>query len=222
MVSLKTSLEQKVENALLSFDSDFVFNTVKELLNEGYDPLDIVSVLSNALKIVGEKFEKGEIFLIHLVTIGEAVKRATSELLEPLIRMHGVKGRFLGKVVIGTVEGDIHDIGKNIVASMLFAAGFEVYDLGKDVPIEEFVRKVRELRPEILALSALLTTTLPIQREVIEALKREGLRDGVKIMVGGAPVTRRWAEEIGADGYGVDAMEAVMVAKNLVKSSRGS
>jgi len=222
MVPLKTSLEQKVENALLSFDSDFVFNTVKELLNEGYDPLDIVSVLSNALKIVGEKFEKGEIFLIHLVTIGEAVKRATSELLEPLIRMHGVKGRFLGKVVIGTVEGDIHDIGKNIVASMLFAAGFEVYDLGKDVPIEEFVRKVRELRPEILALSALLTTTLPIQREVIEALKREGLRDGVKIMVGGAPVTRRWAEEIGADGYGVDAMEAVMVAKNLVKSSRGS
>jgi corrinoid protein of di/trimethylamine methyltransferase len=221
MASLKTSLEQKVENALLSFDSDFVFNTVKELLNEGYDPLDIVSTLSNALKIVGEKFEKGEIFLIHLVTIGEAVKRATSELLEPLIRMHGVKGRFLGKVVIGTVEGDIHDIGKNIVASMLFAAGFEVYDLGKDVPIEEFVRKVRELRPEILALSALLTTTLPIQREVIEALKREGLRDGVKIMVGGAPVTRRWAEEIGADGYGVDAMEAVMVAKNLVKSSRG-
>ncbi|MEM1547282.1 MAG: corrinoid protein [Candidatus Methanomethylicia archaeon] len=221
MASLKTNLKQKVENALLSFDNDVIFNTVKELLSEGCDPLDIVNTLSNALKIVGEKFERGEIFLIHLVTIGEAVKKATSELLEPLIRMRGVKGRFLGRVVIGTVEGDIHDIGKNIVASMLFAAGFEVYDLGKDVPVEEFINKVRELKPEILALSALLTTTLPVQREVIEALKRDGLRNSVKVMVGGAPVTKRWAEEIGADGYGVDAVEAVMIAKNLVKTLKG-
>ena len=121
--------------------------------------------------------------------------------------------------MIGTVAGDIHDIGKTIVAAMLTANGFEVIDLGVDVSVETFVEKVREIQPHILALSALLTTSMPMQKEVIEALKKAGLRHRVKVMIGGLPVTSKWAEEIGADGYAANAAEAVEVAKKLVKAS---
>jgi len=151
-----------------------------------------------------------------LVAAGVAAKRATVEVLEPLIKKSSEKREALGKVVIGTVAGDIHDIGKNIVAMMLFTAGFEVYDIGKDVSTEEFVKKTKEFDADIVALSALLTTTLPAQRDIIEALKKAGLRDKVKVLVGGAPATSKWAEEAGADGYGEDAIEAVKVAKKLL------
>jgi len=211
-----SALVSTLKNQLLAFDSDRFVETVKKQIDQGYDPIEIVNALTEVLKEVGKKFESGEIFLVHLVTAGDAAKRATLEVLEPLIKKSSGKREALGKVVIGTVAGDIHDIGKNIVAMMLFTAGFEVYDIGKDVPTEDFVKKARESDADIVALSALLTTTLPAQRDVIEALKKAGLREKVKILVGGAPATAKWAEEAGADGYGEDAIEAVKVAKELL------
>ncbi len=211
-----SSLVPTLRDQLLTFDADRFVETVKKLIDQGYNAIEIVNALTKVLQEIGKKFESGEIFLVHLVVAGDAARRATVEVLEPLIKKSSEKRQTLGKVLIGTVAGDIHDIGKNIVAMMLFTAGFEVYDLGKDIPTEDFVSKTREYNADIVALSALLTTTLPVQREVIEALEKAGLRDKVKVVVGGAPATAKWAEEAGADGYGEDAIEAVRVAKKLI------
>lgn len=211
------SLFDTLRSALLSFEEEKFIETVKRSLEEKISPLEIINALTKALEEIGRKFEEGEIFLVHLVMAGEMVKKAVSEYLEPLLKKVKIERKTLGKVVIGTVSGDIHDIGKNIVAALLFSAGFEVIDLGKDVSVEEFIRAVEEYNPSILGLSALLSTTLPVQREVIESLKKKGLRDRVKVIVGGAPVTAEWAEQIGADGYAEDAVEAVKVAKRLLK-----
>jgi methanogenic corrinoid protein MtbC1 len=132
------------------------------------------------------------------------------------MQRRGSRRDSLGTVVLGTVKGDIHEIGKTLVMTMLSASGFQVHDLGVDVPVERFVAKVREVHADIVGLSALLTTTMPGQRQVVEALTRDGLREHVKVMVGGAPVSHAWAKEIGADGYGEDAMAAVTLAKRLV------
>ncbi len=210
------ALAQTLKEQLLAFDADRFVETVKKLIDQDRSPIELVNAMTEALKEIGNKFETGEIFLVHLVAAGDAAKRATVEVLEPLIKKSSQKRETLGKVVIGTVSGDIHDIGKNIVAMMLFTAGFEVYDIGKDIPAEEFVKKTREFDADIVALSALLTTTLPAQRDVIEALKKAGLREKVKVLVGGAPATAKWAEEVGADGYGEDAIEAVKIAKKLL------
>jgi len=211
-----STLVSTLRDQLLNFDADKFVETVKKSVDQGHDPIEVVNALTEVLKEVGKKFESGEIFLVHLVQAGDAAKRATIEVLEPLIKKSSEKRETLGKVLIGTVAGDIHDIGKNIVSMMLFTAGFEVYDIGKDVPTEDFVKKTREYNADIVALSALLTTTLPVQREVIEALKKSALREKVKILVGGAPATAKWAEEAGADGYGEDAIEAVRIAKKLM------
>jgi corrinoid protein of di/trimethylamine methyltransferase len=201
---------------LLTFDADKFVGTVKKLINEGISPVEMLDALTQVLKEIGHKFESGELFLLHLIAAGDLAKRATTEILESLLKQSVGERKVLRKVVIGTVAGDIHDIGKNIVAMMLFTAGFEVYDLGKDVPPEEFVKKTREYSPDIVALSALLTTTRLAQRDVIEALRKAGLRDRVKVLVGGSATTSEWAKEIGADGYGADAIEAVKVAKKLL------
>jgi corrinoid protein of di/trimethylamine methyltransferase len=211
-----STLTATLREQLLAFDSDKFVETVRKLVDQGHDPVKVVNALTEVLKEIGKKFENGEIFLVHLVAAGDAARRATVEVLEPLIKKSSEKREALGTVLIGTVSGDIHDIGKNIVAMMLFTAGFQVHDIGKDVATDDFVHKTKELSPDIVALSALLTTTLPIQREVIEALKKAGLRSKVKILVGGAPATAKWAEEAGADGYGEDAMEAVRIAKRLM------
>jgi corrinoid protein of di/trimethylamine methyltransferase len=209
-------LTATVREQLFTFDSDKFVETIRKTVDEGHDPLEIVNALTHVLKEIGKKFEDGEIFLVHLVAAGEAARRATSEVLQPLIEKSKEKTTTLGKVLIGTVAGDIHDIGKNIVAMMLFTSGFEVHDIGKDISAEEFVRKTRDLNVDVVAVSALLTTTLPAQRDVIEALKKAGLKQKVKVIVGGAPATAKWAEEAGADGYGEDAIEAVKIAKKLL------
>jgi len=209
-------LEKTIKEAVLSFDPDKLEEAVKKSLESGYGALEIINALTSALKVVGNMFERGEIFLVQLILAGESSKNVTSKYLEPLIKKEGGKREALGRVVIGTVAGDIHEIGKNIIASMLTSAGFEVIDLGTDVPVEKFVDAVRKYKPDILCLSALLTTTMHVQKEVIEALKRAGLREKVKVVVGGSPVTLSWAEEIGADGYAEDAVEAVRLAKKLV------
>lgn len=211
-----STLVSTLREQLLTFDADKFVETVKKSVEQGHDPIEVVNALTEVLKEIGKKFENGEIFLVHLVAAGEAARRATAEVLEPLIKKSSRKREVLGKIVIGTVAGDIHDIGKNIVSMMLFTAGFEVYDLGKDIPAEEFVEKTRDYDADIVALSALLTTTLPAQRDIIEALKKAGLRKKVKVLVGGAPATAKWAEKVGADGYGEDAIEAVKAAKKLL------
>jgi corrinoid protein of di/trimethylamine methyltransferase len=190
----------------------------QQSIEQGIDPLDAINKgFIIGVNQVGEAFSCGDAFLPELVMAGEAMKSAV-EVLEPELTRRGTKREVLGVVVLGTVEGDIHDIGKTLVGTMMSAAGFEVHDMGVDVPITEIVEKAREVKADIVAVSALLTTTMVKQRDVIEALEDLGLRD-VKVMVGGAPVTRNWMLEIGADGYSEDAIGAVAVAKELVKKN---
>ena len=213
----KESIYEELANSVLSFDADRVVQASKKALEAKLDATEIIeNGLAKGLKTVGKKFEDGELFLMHLVAAAEAVKKALSEVLEPELAKSKAERKTLGKVVLGTVAGDIHDIGKNIVAAMLFAAGFEIHDLGKDVPAEEFIKKTKEVKANIVGASALLSTTLPVQHEIVKALVAEGMRDKVKVMVGGAPVTEEWVREIGGDGYAENAVEAVKVAKKLL------
>jgi len=208
--------EEEIVNAVLSFDGDKVNAAVKKALKEGRDPVKIVDELTKALRIVGKKFEDGEFFLMHLVAAAEPVQKVIKETLEPEMMKKQESRKSLGKVVLGTVAGDIHDIGKNIVGAMLFAAGFEVYDVGKDIPADQFVAKAKEVSANLVGASALLSTSLPMQREIVEGIVAAGLRDKVKLMFGGAPVTEEWVKEIGGDGYAENAIEAVNVAKRLL------
>jgi corrinoid protein of di/trimethylamine methyltransferase len=188
----------------------------RQAIEQGVDPLDAINQgFVIGVNHVGEEYAAGEMFLPDLVLAGEAMKAAVA-VLEPEMQRRGTKRQMLGTVVIGTVEGDIHDIGKTLVATMLSASGFQVYDMGVDVPIQTFLDKARETSADVVGLSALLTTTMVKQKGVIEALEEAGLRPQIKVMVGGAPVTRTWAEEIGADGFSEDAIGAVAVAKELV------
>jgi len=216
-----SELIKTIRKALMTFEPEKLIEVVKKSLKEGHNPLEIIDAISVVLGEIGDKFEKGELFLVHLVMAGETAKKTISKHLAPLLKAGETKRKEAGRVVIGTVAGDIHDLGKSIVASMLFSAGFDVIDLGKDVPVEDFVKAVEEYNPDIVGMSALLSTSIPMQREVIKALEEHNLRDRVKVMVGGAPVTAEWAEEIGADGYAEDAVEAVKVAKKLLRGKSG-
>ena len=209
--------EEEIINAVLSFDGDKITEVTKKALKQGQDPVKVLDELTKALRIVGKKFEDGEFFLMHLVAAAEPVQRVIKDILEPEMLKKKETRKSLGKVVLGTVAGDIHDIGKNIVGAMLFAAGFEVFDIGKDIPPEQFVAKVKEVNANLVGASALLSTSLPMQREIVEGIVAAGLRDKVKLIFGGAPVTEEWVKEIGGDGYAENAMEAVNVAKKLLK-----
>lgn len=207
-----------LKNAVITYDVNATSELAKKALEIGIDPIKAIEKgLVKGIREIGIKFENKEIFLSELIMATEAMNRGL-KILEAELKKRKKHRRSLGKVMIGTVAGDIHDLGKTIVAAMLIANGFEVIDLGVNVPTETFIDKVKELRPKILALSALLTTTLPAQKEVIEALKKAGLREKVKVIVGGAPVTPEWAKEIGADGYAIDAKGAVEITKKLIQS----
>ena len=164
---------------------------------------------------IGDRWIREEAFLTEVLLSANAMRYGL-KIIEKEMEKAGKTRESLGKVIIGTVEGDIHNLGKNIVAALLIAAGFEVYDIGIDVPTEKFVETIKEIKPDVLGLSSLMTITIPEQRKVIEALNRAGLRDRVKVIVGGAPVTEEWAEEIGADAYGRDALDAVKKVKELL------
>jgi corrinoid protein of di/trimethylamine methyltransferase len=211
--------EEEIVNAVLTFDGDKVTEATKKALKQGQDPVKIVDELTKALRIVGKKFEDGEFFLMHLVAAAEPVQRVIKDILEPEMKKKKEARKSLGKVVLGTVAGDIHDIGKNIVGAMLFAAGFEVYDVGKDIPSDQFVTKAKEVNANLVGASALLSTSLPMQRQIVEGIVAPGLRDKVKLIFGGAPVTQEWVNEIGGDGYAENAIEAVNVAKKLLNVS---
>ncbi len=213
---MSTELLQAMTQSIVDGDSEAARQLARQALERQMDPLEAINRgFVPGVNKVGEQFACGEMFLPDLVMAGEAMKAATA-VLEPAMASQGAKRQTLGKVVLGTVEGDIHEIGKTLVGTMLAASGFEVFDLGVNVPIATFVQQAREVDAQLVGVSALLTTTMTKQKDVIEALEDAGLRQKVKVMVGGAPVTRSWAEEIGAEGYSEDAIGAVAVAKRLV------
>jgi len=209
-------LFKKMSQSILDGDSDVAVALARQAIEAGIDPLDAISngfVLG--VNQVGENFASGQAFLPELVMAGEAMKAAVAT-LEPEMQKRGTTRQVLGKVVLATVEGDIHEIGKTLVGTMLSASGFQVYDLGVDVPSAKIIEKVKEVDADLVGLSALLTTTMVKQKEVIDELDKLGLRKKVKVMVGGAPVTREWVQKIEADGYSEDAIGAVGLAKQLV------
>ncbi len=208
---------RELGEAVMNFDDDLARSLALKAVEMGVDPVEALEEgLAKALRGVGDRFGRGEAFITELIAAAQAMEAGAEVLNEEIARL-GASRRAVGRLLIGTVEGDIHSIGKNIVATMLSAAGFEVIDLGVDVKTETFVDRVRELKPDILGLSALMTTTMTKQREVVEALREAGLRGDVKVMVGGAPVTEEWVEEIGADACGLDAGSAVSVALGLME-----
>ncbi len=207
----------ELAESVLTFDADEVLKVTKKALKKGIDPVEIIERgLAKGLRTVGKKYQDGELFLMHLVAAAEAAQGAMKKVLEPEIVKRKQERKPIGRVVIGTVAGDIHDIGKNIVAAFLFAAGFDVHDIGTDMSAEKFVEKALEVNADVIGASALLSTTLPQQREIVEAVKARGLRDKVRLVFGGSPVTEEWVEEIGGDGYAATAAEAVGVVKKLL------
>lgn len=213
---MSEQLFNSMKQSIVDGEPELAKELASKALAEGIDPLEALNQgFIPGVNYVGEQFSCGEMYLPELVGAGEAMKAAIA-VLEPEMTKRGMARQILGKVVIGTVEGDIHDIGKTLVATMLSASGFDVYDLGVDVPITKFIEKAREVGADIVGLSALLTTTMVKQRTIIKKLEEGGLRPKVKVLVGGAPVTRSWASEIGADGYSEDAVGAVGVAKRLM------
>lgn len=204
----------KLYQAILTGDQKTAVAITEEALAEKMDPQVLINqAMIPAMNEAGNKFECEEYFVPELLLAARAMK-ASLALLRPLLVERGAEP--VGRVVIGTVKGDLHDIGKNLVASMLEGGGFEVHDLGADVPAEKFVAAVREKNPHLVCMSALLTVTMPAMRTTIQALKEAGVRDQVKVMVGGAPVTPDYAREIGADGYADNASSAVKKARELL------
>jgi corrinoid protein of di/trimethylamine methyltransferase len=210
----------EIIDAIINGQQETTVELTRAALQAGLEPLTIVEQgLTPGMRAVGDKFACGDFFIPHLVMAGRAMQ-AAMRVLEPELKKREQAVVKAGTAVIGTVHGDIHEIGKSLVGIMLTANGFEVHDLGVSVPPKAFVAKVKETGAEIVGLSALLTTTMIVQRKVIEALEAEGLRERVGVMVGGAPVKQSWADEIGADGYAEDANGAVEVARVLAKRSK--
>jgi 5-methyltetrahydrofolate--homocysteine methyltransferase len=205
---------QSLREAIISGEAQSARAITENALQQGLDPVALVSqYMVPAMDEVGKRFECNEYFVPELLLSARAMKAAL-ELVRPLLVARGNKP--VGRVVIGTVKGDLHDIGKNLVAAMLEGGGFEVIDLGVNVTPEKFITTIREKNAQIVAMSALLTTTMPAMKTTIEALKQAGVRDRVKILIGGAPITQKYAEEIGADGFSDNAVGAVALAKRSV------
>jgi trimethylamine corrinoid protein len=212
----KEDLLKQARQAVIDGDEEAAEAIARKVIAEGINPVEIINEgLSPAMTEVGDGFANEEIPLPGVLVAAEAMTRAI-EIMEPHIAKEEV-AETLGTVVIGTVEGDIHDIGKRIVATMLKVYGFEVHDLGRDVPIDVFVEKAKELKPDILGSSSLMTTTMVGQKILEEKLRAAGLRDNFKTMIGGAATTQEWADKIGCDCYAEDANDTVLKAKELIK-----
>lgn len=212
---------KQMAQSIIDGDSDLSVELAQKAIQENMHPLEAITKgFVVGVNYIGDQFGKGEAFLPELVMAGEAMKAAVAT-LEPELKKLGSVRETMGRVVLATVEGDIHEIGKTLVGTMLSASGFEVTDLGVDQPADKIIGKAIEIDAQIIGMSALLTTTMVRQREVIEELDKEGLRPRIKVMVGGAPITRDWFQKIKADGYSEDAVGAVKVAKELVGKSTG-
>ena len=213
---MQDTLLANIKQAVIDSDAETIPVLTEKAIKEGFEPLDIINkALVVGMQVVGEKYECGEYFLPHLIISASGMKKSM-EILKPHLQSRNQEIEKAGTVVIGTVQGDIHEIGKTLVATILSANGFEVHDLGVDVSIDKFIEAVIEHNANVVGLSALLTTTMTVQRDIIKALEEHGLRDKVKVIIGGAPVNKDWADKIGADGFADDAMRAVAVLKELL------
>jgi len=207
----------KVKKEIIEGNKDEAVQLAQRAIAEKMDLTEVIEKgFIPGIKKVGQLWEEGEYFLPELIRSAECMK-AAMEIMQPELEKAQIDVRSAGKIVIGTVEGDIHDIGKNLVASILSANGFDVVDLGADVKLETFIEKAEEVNANLICLSALLTTTMTGQKKLIELLKVKDLYGRFKVMVGGAPVNQKWADDIGADGYSENALAAVSTAKKLVE-----
>jgi 5-methyltetrahydrofolate--homocysteine methyltransferase len=211
---------QQIKDAVVKRQKSEIQGLVKMAIDEGSDPNAIIEDgLIAAMDVVGQQFADSDIFVPEMLVSALTMKIGL-ETVKPFLKGDETKSK--GSVIMATVKGDLHDIGKNIVIMMLEGAGFQVVDLGVDLSVEKLMAEINTVKPDILGLSALLTTTLGEMERVIKGLEANGLRDKIKVMVGGAPVGKSFAEKIGADGYGADAAQAVALARELVKSARAS
>jgi dimethylamine corrinoid protein len=209
------SSEEDLYDAVVNLEEDNSYSLVKKMVEDRKDPDKIIEILKKAVDEIGERFSKKEYFLTELVMAGEIFQQSV-KILEPLLKSKE-QTKSSGTVVIGTVKGDVHDIGKNIFVTLLKAAGYEVYDLGVDIPPEKFLEKVREKNANVVAYSGLLTVALESMKETTELLKSHGLRDKVKIIIGGLPVDEMWMKEAGADAYTDNAFEGVKIVNEWLK-----
>lgn len=213
------TIKEELSKSILNYDE----NTLKELCqstieNETLTPIELVNIIGDVMSMLGKKFEKEEIMLPELIVAANIVKDTIDEIIDPAIKASGEKRESKGKVVIGTVESDVHSIGKDLVASFLFSNGYEVFNLGVDVPAATFIEKAEEVQADVIGLSSLVTLSMDFQKQVIEELEKRGLRDKYKVIVGGAPTSRSWAEQIGADVHADDSLEAVIKLNKLLKN----
>jgi len=217
-MSSEEEILAKLRDAIVNLDIEGVQKAANEALESGIPAYRaVIEGMAKGMEIVGQKYEDGEYFLAELIMAGETMKEGLA-VLEPYLKAGDIKTA--GKIVIGTVRGDLHDIGKNVVVTLLKASNFDVIDLGVDVSPEKFVEAVKEHDPDIVAMSALLTTTMIEMESVIKSLKEAGLRDKVKVIIGGAPITPEYAEKIGADAAAKDAVEGVRVCSEWVKTKQ--
>ena len=207
---------KKLTDAMAGIDYDETLKACKESVSKGVSPAKVVGALSEGMRIIGERFETKEYFLSELIMAGEIMKEA-QEILKPHFKAGQIK--VPGRVVMGTVEGDLHDIGKNIVISLLSSTGYDVTDLGVNVPAQRFVDAVRKVKPDVLGMSALLRATVPEMGNVIRALEAAGLRQKMKIIVGGLPLNAEYAKKLGADYYAEDAWKGVEIIRKVVEKS---
>jgi len=205
---------KELTDAMVEIEEDKVYSLTKALLESGTPPEEIIVALRNAVEVIGEKFECKDYFLTELVMGGEMFTQA-AELIKPYLKT-GEGSKKIGTIVVGTVTGDVHDIGKNIFSTLCEAAGFEVHDLGVDVSVEKFISTIKEVKPQVVGYSGLLTIAMDGMKAITEAMKAEGLRDGVKIIIGGLPVDEAWMNIAGADGFTQSAFEGLKIVKQWV------
>lgn len=212
---MSVEILEGIKKSIIEYDAEGAASCARKAVKEKMDPIKVLDAITEAIREVGDGFGRGELWLPDLVGAADAMSSAMP-ILEQEIKRRGVKRASLGTIVIGTVYGDIHSIGKNMVCALLTAEGFTVHDLGINVTAEQFMDGIKKFKPDILAMSALMTTTAPEQKKVIDALRKEGIRDKVKIMVGGGGITQEFSDNIGADGYDPTAIGAVKLARSLV------
>ncbi|MBY9003152.1 MAG: cobalamin-dependent protein [Candidatus Lokiarchaeota archaeon] len=214
------AIEQDLVNAVIDLDENKSYGLVKKMVDDGADPNKIIEILKKGVEEIGERFSRKEYFLTELVMAGEIFQQS-AKLLEPILKSMEKASKSTGTVVIGTVKGDVHDIGKNIFVTLLQVGGYEVYDLGVDIEPIKFLEKVKEKNANIVAYSGLLTVALDSMKETTELLKTNGLRDKVKIIIGGLPVDEMWMKEAGADAFTDNAFEGVKIINEWLKSGGG-
>ncbi|MHA2184797.1 MAG: cobalamin B12-binding domain-containing protein [Promethearchaeota archaeon] len=210
-------LEERIKELIIDWDEEGLKNLcLTSIDTKEASPAELLKIIGKVMQFIGTQFEDEEIFLPDLVGSANVVKNTVDDVLDPAIRKSGETKETLGKIVIGTVEGDVHSIGKDLVGSFLFSNGFEVLNLGEEVPASVFVEKAEEFGAQVIGLSSLITMSMGFQREVIEELTKRSLRDKYKVIIGGSPTSVEYADEIGADGWADDAIEAVALVKKIL------